>query len=146
MVNQNNFSNKKIVINKINLSQDKRMNFSVNKFDLMKKNSLKINQLNQSVEKKTKFGNINKGKYNLDSMSIIYSRSDLELKISEKDSYNKAASKTLHEDIKRSRNNLQINSKKTITNISDEKILKEGQAFIENSTVQNFVEIEPAQK
>jgi hypothetical protein len=116
---------------------------SISKIELLKKPSLKVNQLNYMV-----FQNKNKNFYSdkktkkFETLSMIYSHCDLEVKISNKNSYEKQNSKKINEN----HVNSNFNSYESLEDKIETNSLREGNAFIENCQIVNFVELSPPKK
>lgn len=116
---------------------------SISKLELVKKPSTKANQLNYLT-----FQNKNRNFYSdkktkkMETMSMIYSHCELEVKISNKNSYEKQNSRAVNEHYVHSN----FNSYESIENEPETQSLNEGKSFIENCKIVNFVELSPAKK
>ena len=127
---------------KLNLT-DKKNPKSFSKIELIKKPSVRGHHSNYSV-----FQNKNKNYFSdkktkkFETLSMIYSHCDLEVKISNKNSYEQQNSRTVNEVYPHSNFNSQESLEKKVGSYASSS----GLAFIENSRIVNFVELGPGKK
>jgi hypothetical protein len=136
------------VVRRINTSKiaqipEKKNLKSISKIELLKKPSIKVNHFNYMVyQNKNKNFYSDKKAKKFETLSMIYSHCDLEVKISKKNSFEKQTSKQVNEN----RVNSNVNSYESIENKMETNSTGEGLAFIENCQIVNFVELSPQKK
>lgn len=122
---------------------EKKNQKSITKLELVKKPSVKMNQAHYlSFQNKNRNFYSDKKAKKMETMSMIYSHCELEVKISNKNSYEHPQSRMAHEN--RVKSNAASNN--TIEHEPETQSLNEGRSFIENCKILNFVELSSAKK